>query len=309
MLKDGIAQILISVSNLDKSARFFQDNFGMSVVAEYSLDAKTINQLWNCSLETTGNVIILKNDEQTTSIKLIQFQPNSGKSIRTTGNTTDYGLFTIAFRAKDVDAAYDRFSQQGYQFVCPPITYTFSLGPVTVKEAIMTGPDDIPLVFIERLSEPIPELKEDFGSMLDTSQVVTDIAEVTKFYSDILGLTTIFNEVLPEGMIDNILNLPAGTESRMAFIKQPGSKTPFLEFIQTSVPGQNLSSTGKIPNLGLFAIALTTDNLTELTQKLQQNNIKILAETIEIPISNHETAKAIAVEAPNGVHLQFWEEQ
>ena len=67
MLKDGIAQILISVSNLDKSARFFQDNFGMSVVAEYSLDAKTINQLWNCSPETTGNVIILKNDEQTTS--------------------------------------------------------------------------------------------------------------------------------------------------------------------------------------------------------------------------------------------------
>ena len=307
MLKNGIARILISVSNLNESVKFFQDNIGMSVVADYSLDSVKINQLWNLSPGTTAHAITLKNEEQTTLLELIEFQPNSGKSIRTAGNTTDYGLFTIAFRAKDVDAAYHSFQQQGYKFICPPITYTFSLGPVTVKEAIMVDPNGIPIVFLERLSEPIPELKGDFGSMLDTSQVVDDIDEAKNFYGDILGLTTIFDQVLPRGMIDNILNFPTGTESRMAFMTQPGSKTPLLEFIQSSVPGKYLSNVDKTPNLGIFAIAFSTDNLEALVENLRNHKITIFSEPVEIFISDSESAKAIVVEAPNGVNVQFFE--
>ncbi|MDJ0898158.1 MAG: VOC family protein [Xenococcus sp. MO_188.B8] len=306
MIKNGIARILICVRDLRESVEFFRDNFGMSIVADYSLNSATI-QLWNLPPATTGHATLLKNDEQSTLLELMEFQPHSGKSIRTAGNTTDYGLFTIAFRARDVDAAYHRFQQQGYQFICPPITYTFSFGPVTVKEAIMVGPNDTPIVFLERLSEPIPEVKGDFGTILDTSQVVEDIDEVTKFYVDILGLTRIFDQVLPPGLIDDILNLPPGNESRMAFIIQPGSKTPSLEFIQSSVEGKSLSEVAKPANLGLFAIAFATDDLEILIEKLHTNNIKILSETREIPISASESAKAIIVEGPSGVNLQFFE--
>ncbi len=306
MIKNGIARILLSVSDLNQSVKFFQDNIGMSVVADYLLDPVTINQLWNLPFRT-AHVVTLKNDEQTTLLELIEWQPNSGKSIRTPGNTTDYGLFTIAFRAKDVDAAYRRFKQQGYQFICPPITYTFSLGPVTVKEAIMVDSNGIPIVFLERLSEPIPELKGDFGMMLDTSQVVADMEEAKNFYADILGLTTIFDQVLPPGMIDDILNFPQGTESRMAFMTQPGSKTPLLEFIQSSVPGKSLSDVAKPPNLGIFAIAFATNNLEALMEKLRSSKIKIISKPVEISISDSESAKAIVVEAPNGVNVQFFE--
>ena len=306
MLKNGIARILIGVRDLNQSVKFFQDNIGMSVVADYSLNPSTINQLWNLP-PRTAHVVTLKNDEQTTLLELIEWQPHSGKSIRIAGNTTDYGLFTIAFRAKDVDAAYHRLQQQGYQFICPPIIYTFSLGSVTVKEAIMVDPNGIPIVFLERLSEPIPEVKGDFGMMLDTSQVVADIDEVKKFYVDILGLTTIFDQVLPPGMIDDILNFPEGTESRMAFLTQPGSKTPSLEFIQSSVPGKSLSALAKPPNLGLFAIAFATDNLETLIEKLRNHKIKIISEPVEISISDSESAKAIVVEAPNGVNVQFYQ--
>ena len=307
MIKNGLARILVSVRDLNESVEFFRDNFGMSIVTDYFLDSSTINQLWKLPQRTTAHVVTLKNYEQTTLIELIEFKPHSGTSIRTPGNTTDYGLFTIAFRAQDVDAAYHRFQQQGYQFICPPITYTFSLGPVTVKEAIMLGPNDIPIVFIERLSEPIPDIKGDFGIMLDTSQVVADIDAVTKFYVDILGLTTIFDQVLPLGMIDDILNFPKGTESRMAFITQPGSKTPLLEFIQSSVQGKSLSYLAQPPNLGLFAIAFATDNLEILIDKLQQHKIKILSEVVTIAISEQEQVKTIIVESPNGVNLQFFE--
>lgn len=308
MIKNGIARILIGVSDLSKSVEFYRDILQMSVVEEYSLDSQTIEQLWNLPPSTTARSVCLKNDQQTTLIQLIEFTPNSGKFIRTGGNTTDYGLFTIAFRAKDVDAIYDRFKQQGYQFICPPITYTFSWGPVTVKETIMLGPDATPIVFIERLSEPKPVLEGDFGTMLDASQVVADMEEINKFYVDILGLTTIFDQVLPQGMIDDILNLPTGTESRMAFITQPESKSPVLEFIQCSVKGKYLSDIAKPPHLGIFAIAFAVDDLSALIQKLQANNIKILSEPVAISSYDSESARAIIVKAPNGVNIQFVED-
>ncbi|MDJ0533292.1 MAG: VOC family protein [Xenococcaceae cyanobacterium MO_207.B15] len=307
MIKNGIARILIGVRDLNKSVEFYRDILQMSVVADYSLDSKTIEQLWNLPEETTAQAILLKNDEQTTLLELIEFKPHSGKCIRTDANTWDYGLFTIAFRAKDVDAAYNYFKQKGYKFICPPITYTFSWGEVTVKEAIMLGPDETPIVFIERLSEPKPVIKGDFGIMLDSSQVVEDMEEITGFYADILGLTTIFDQVLPQGMIDDILNLPTGTESRMAFITQPESKTPALEFIQCSVKGKYLSDVAKPPNLGIFAIAFATDNLAALIEKLQNHNIKFLSEPVEISISQTKRARAVIVEAPNGVNVQFFE--
>ena len=307
MIKNGIDRILISVRNLYESVEFYRDIFQMTVVGEYSLDKNTIEQLWNLPSETTAKAVYLKNDEQTTLLELIEFQPQLEKYIRPGGNTTDYGLFTIALRAKNVDAAYASLKQKGYQFICPPITYTPSWVPVTVKEAIMVAPNETAIALIERVSEPIPEFKGDFGIMLDTSQVVEDIEEVTKFYVDILGLNKVFDKVLPSGMVDNILNLPTGTESRMAFINQPGSNNPALEFIQCSVRGKSLCDVAKPTCLGLFAIAFDVDDLSALIQKLQKNNIKMLSEPIEITSYDSESARAIVVEAPNGVNIQFFE--
>lgn len=307
MIKNGIARILISVKDLDESVEFYRDIFQMTVKGEYSLDKNTIERLWNLPPETTAKAVCLKNDEQTTLLELIEFKPQPDRYIRPEGNTTDYGLFTIALRVKNVDAAYASLKQQGYQFICPPITYTPSWVPVTVKEAIMVAPNETVIALIERVSEPIPEFNGDFGIMLDTSQVVPDIEEVTKFYVDILGLNTVFDQVLPTGMIDNILNLPTGTESRMAFINQTGSKNAALEFIQCSVKGKSLANVAKPPNLGLFAIAFAVDDLSALIQKLQANNIKILSELVEISGYDLEKARAIIVEAPNGVNLQFFE--
>ena len=307
MIKNGVERILISVSDLNESVEFYQDILQMSVVAEYSLDSNTIQQLWNLPPQTTARAVCLKNYEQTTLLELIEFQPQSERFIRSGGNTTDYGLFTIAFRAKNVDAAYENLKQKGYQFICPPITYTPSWVPVTVKEAIIVAPNETAIALIERVSEPIPEIKGDFGIMLDTSQVVSDIEEVTKFYVDILGLNKVFDQVLPIGMIDNILNLPEGTESRMAFVNQTGSNNAALEFIQCSVKGKSLADVAKPPYLGLFAIAFAVDNLTALMQKLQDNNIKILSEPVEMSISERDQTKAIMIKAPNGVNLQFFE--
>ncbi len=307
MINNGIARILISVGSVSESLAFYRDILQMSVVADYLVDSETIEKLWNLPQGTTARAVSLKNDEQTTLLELIEFNPHSGKFIRAEAKIYDYGLLTIAFRAKNVDALYERLKQKGYKFISPPITYTHNWVSVTVKETIALGPNETPIALIERLTEPKPVLKGDVGIMLDTSQVVEDLEEVTKFYVDILGLKKVFDQVLPQGMIDEILNLPTGTESRMAFINQPGSKTPVLEFIQCSATGKYLSDVAKPPNLGLFALALATDDLTVLIEKLQNYKYKILSGPVVISNSERNQMRTMVVEGPNQVNLQFFE--
>ena len=308
MIKNGIARILISVRDMSESLAFYRDILQMSVVADTPVDSGGLEQLWSLPQGTTGRAVCLKNDEQTTLLELIEFKPHSGRFIRTGAHTHDYGLFTIAFRAKDVDAAYHDFKQRGYPFICPPITYTPDWVPVTVKEAIMVGPNQTPIALIERVSEPIPMIKGDFGIMLDASQLVEDVEAVAQFYVDILGLSKGFDQVLPQGMIDDILNLPTGTESRMMFIAQSGSNAPMLEFIQCSVKGEYLADVAKPPNLGLFAIGFETDDLSALIEKFQTHAVKILSGPVNISTDSREPVRAIAVEAPNRVNLQFFEQ-
>ncbi|NET50448.1 MAG: VOC family protein [Merismopedia sp. SIO2A8] len=307
MINNGIARILISVSDLSESLEFYRDILQMSVVTDNLFESEIIEQLWNLPTGTTAQSVCLKNDEQTTLLELIEFQPHSGKYIRTDANIHHYGLFGIAFRAKNVDAAYNYFQQQGYKSICPPITYTPNWVPVTVKEAILFGPNQTPIVLIERLTEPKPVIKGDFSIILDSAQFVENLEEVTNFYVDILGMNKVFDQVLPPGMIDDILQLPAGTQSRMAFINKPGSNSPALEFIECSLKAQYLPEVAKPPNLGLFAIAFETDNLSALIDKFKTYNIKIISGPLEISSSGNKQVKAITVEGPNRVNLQFFE--
>ncbi len=308
MIKNGIARILISVSDLNESVEFYRDILQMSVVADNLVDPESISQLWSLSQGTTGRAVCLKNDEQTTLLELIEFTPHSGQCIRADAHIYDYGLFTVGFRAKDVDTAYDHLKQKGYQFICPPITYTPDWVPVTVKEAIMVGPNETPIALIERVTEPIPVFKGDFSIMLDSSQFVEDMEAAAQFYVDILGLNKVFDQVLPQGMVDEILNLPTGTETRMAFITQPESKTPMLEFMQSSVKGKYLSDVAKPPNLGIFAIAFETDDLSALIEKFQTHGVKILSGPVELSTCSPKPVRTIVVEGPNRVNLQFFEQ-
>ena len=78
----------------------------------------------------------------------------------------------------------------------------------------------------------------------------------------------------------------------------------YRDILQMSVVEE--SDVAKPPNLGLLAIAFATDNLAALIEKLQNHNIKFLSEPVEISISQSERVRAIVVEAPNGVNVQFF---
>jgi hypothetical protein len=141
--------------------------------------------------------------------------------------------------------------------------------------------------------------------MLDSAQFVEDMDKVIKFYGDILGFNKIFDQVLPMGLVDEVIKVPSGTEVRMVIFHKTGSNTPIFEFLQCSIKGEYLSA--KPPNLGIFAISLESNDLSGLTNKIVKEGFQILSGPVKLKVGTHGKISTITVEGPNKEKLEFFE--
>jgi len=309
MITSGIERILISVKDMDESLAFYKDWVGLKIVADQTLDSKKIEQLWNLSSETKARAVFLKNEEQSTTLELIEFQPHSGRMIRKEAKPWDYGIYGIAFLVRDLDETYNDLIGKGFTFVSPPVPYLPEWVPFEVKEAILIGPNEMPISHIEIVGPQKPELKGDYGKIIDSAQIVEDIDEVIRFYRNILGHTLQGDYKLPRGLVDDVLTLPSGTDSRIAFFNKEGSEGPLVEFLELSLKGKSLASIAKPPNLGIFSISFETDELSGLIEKFNTEKIKIISGPVEMEISPHGKINTIFVEGPSKVMIEFFEKK
>jgi catechol 2,3-dioxygenase-like lactoylglutathione lyase family enzyme len=306
MVKNGIDRIKISVSDMTASVAFFRDTMEMSVVGAEQLNALAFQRLWGLPAGTTANCVYLKNDEQSTAVELLEVRPNSSKCIRDGAKMYDYGLLDIAFRAKNLDGLYRDLKARGMQFYSAPVVYTADWAKVTVSEAIMIGPDQMPVALIERLSEPKPFIRNRFGTMVDVAQYVPDMDACNPFYIDILGYKSVFDQELPDGLIDEVVGLPPGSRSRLNLMYQLETKTPAVELIHCSSPGRSLAPVIGPASFGLFAMSFETAHLPALLDAVRHAGFQVLAGPIETKTLLHGLIAAATVRGPNDVLLEFF---
>jgi len=218
----------------------------------------------------------------------------------------DYGLLDVAFRTKDLAARYDELRDAGMRFHAPPQIYTAGWANVTVTEAILIGPDLMPVALIERLSEPRPFIRNRFGTMVDVAQYVEDYDACSAFYTNLLGYTSVFSDMLPDGLIDAVVGLPPGSRSRLNLMYQPPSKTPAVELIHCSAPGRSLAPVIGPASYGLFAMSFETGNLEGLLRTIVDAGFTVLAGPVEMVSGLHGPVQAATVCGPNGVLIEFF---
>ena len=307
MVTKGMDRVFISVSNLEDSLTFYRDWIGMKVAAEQTLEPADIQQLWNLPGGTEARAVFLKDGLQSTLVELIEFTPNSGRIIREGAKPWDYGLYDIAFLVKDVAACYRDLTEKGFAFVSPPIQYKPNWVSYSVKEAILIGPDNVPIAHIERMTSEEYEPQDNYIRLGDSAQIVDNMSDVVKFYGDILGLDLLGELTLPEGLVDDVLAIPPGTRVKMAFFNKKGENALMVEFIQLSMKGKSLASIARPPNLGLFMISFEVDNLSSLMETFQKEGIAIISGPVELQTKLHGKMRAITVEGPSGTMIELFE--
>jgi catechol 2,3-dioxygenase-like lactoylglutathione lyase family enzyme len=186
------------------------------------------------------------------------------------------------------------------------VTYTADWASVTVSEAIMIGPDQMPVALIERLSEPKPFIRNRFGTMVDVAQYVADMDACGPFYVGVLGYKSVFDRELPPGLIDEVVGLPPGSRSRLNLMYQTDTQTPAVELIQSSAPGRSLAPVIGPASYGLFSMAFETADLDGLLGAVTRAGFEVMAGPVGTSCLLHGPISAATVRGPNGALLEFF---
>jgi len=147
MITSGIECILISVKDMEESLAFYRTWVGMKVVADQNLNPEKIQKLWNLSKGTKARAVFLKNEEQSTLLELIEFQPHSGRVIRAGAKSWDYG---ISFETDNLSGLMEKFKKENVSILSGPVE--MDSGPSgKIKAITAEGPSRIIVEFFQIL--------------------------------------------------------------------------------------------------------------------------------------------------------------
>ena len=300
----GIKRICVSVSDLEKSKKFFVNEMELSEVARGKLDSVSVEALYGIK-DSEAEYIMLKNQVQPTLLQIIYFTNTPKNEIRANRPSWDLGYYDIAFRAKDNSKSLQHFKEKGYTYFCEPVRYVADWINLDVFEGVLKGPDCIPLAMIERLKEPIPQFDGNFSIFTDTAVTLNNADEAIKFYSDILGLTKIFDEMLPDGLVDKVVSVPNGTHTRMLMFS--GGNTPITECLIYSKKGQPMCDVAKPENVGIFAMAYERNDAALLVKQAESAGYKIISRPVEIELQPYGRIRTSYIAGPSGVMVEIFE--
>lgn len=304
-MKDiGIKRICVSVSELEKSLAFFTGEMELTEVCRGRLDEQTVAAVYGLG-SSAAEYAMLKNEEQPTLLQLICFTNTPKRPIREGRPSWDFGYYDVAFRAKDNSWAYEHFRDLGFDYYCPPTRYVADWINLDVLEGVLKGPDAMPMALIERLKEPIPRFEGMFSIFTDVAQTVASGEEAARFYEGVLGLSKVFDEELPDGLVDDIVGVPHGTHTRMLMFS--GGNTPITECLEYSIKGRPMSDVAKPENVGVFATAYETEDLDALLERCAAAGFETAVPPLRLRLEPYGEIRLARVNGPSGMSVELFQ--
>lgn len=304
-MKDiGIKRICVSVSELEKSLAFFTGEMELTEVCRGRLDEQTVAAVYGLG-SSAAEYAMLKNEEQPTLLQLICFTNTPKRPIREGRPSWDFGYYDVAFRAKDNSWAYEHFRDLGFDYYCPPTRYVADWINLDVLEGVLKGPDAMPMALIERLKEPIPRFEGMFSIFTDVAQTVASGEETARFYEGVLGLSKVFDEELPDGLVDDIVGVPHGTHTRMLMFA--GGNTPITECLEYSIKGRPMSDVAKPENVGVFATAYETEDLDALLERCAAAGFETAVPPLRLRLEPYGEIRLARVNGPSGMSVELFQ--
>lgn len=303
----GILRISVSASDLATTKAFFDDVMEMDFVAEGELDKETVKALYN--MDATAKYAMYNNGLQDTLIQVLEFDPKPTKTAREGFNVWDGGYYDIAYRCQNNDEAYAKFTSMGFEFPTPPYRYVTSWSNSEVLEAVMFGPDNIPIALMGK-TKSTPEFEGTFRNMPDSVLIVDSIEEADKYYVETLGVQKVFDMVLEEGLVEPIFNLEGNAQIHMTMYMGTNAATPVIEIISfEALESVSITEKGGVLGdyAGKFATCYQVENLEEAIAKHEANGFPKYAEIAEYELAPYGKVRSVLVKGPSQALVELFE--
>jgi len=115
----GIHHTAISSSNIERSLAFYRDLLGFTEVFnfDWEVGTKQLDDITGLS-DSSARVVMLKAGNA--CIELFEFHSPDPKTMTAKRPVCDHGITHLCLQVSGIDAEYERLSDAGMEFHCPP---------------------------------------------------------------------------------------------------------------------------------------------------------------------------------------------
>lgn len=306
-----VAQVSITVSDLDNIVPFYEQALTFRKVNEYELKGKTLQQLFGIQ-DTTLSLKAVQLQLGDELIELLEFETASEeRAIPADSRSNDLWFQHIAIVVRDMDAAYQKLRQAKVQHVstAPQTLPAYLPAAAGISAFYFRDPDGHNLEIIHfpkakgnsKWQTPTDKL---FLGIDHTAIGIDDTDEQLNFYQNLLGLKIAGNSE-NYGSEQEHLNQVFGAHLIITGLHaQQGFGVEFLDYLAPP-GGRNYPADSKATDLWHWHTSIRVSNIEQVYKRLQDANCQFISNGIvPIEIPTLKTTKAFLVRDFDG-HAVF----
>ena len=315
----GFQEAVISVADLDAASETWQTVGGYEVVCDGPVQ-DGLDAFWDLPDETLmHNVVLRKGDGNRGLVRLVKIYGVPQVQIRSSGMPWDHGgFFDLYVYVDDVGKVFNQLRERGWQGYNDPVHYT--LQQFDIDESIMRGPNGEVLCLMQRNSPPYDKeaagSKHGMGWPFNVAMIVADYDANAHFFGDVLGWKVHlggqsrtpapgFN---PTGIP---ANLASSTSRRFAaYAPHETDRNGSLQLLMSEgLTGRDFSARAEPPNLGIIAVRVPVSDIDALARDVENFGYPIHESVTNLELPPYGHVKMMALKAPNGSRIEFFEQQ
>ncbi|MDX2143499.1 MAG: hypothetical protein SFV19_09100 [Rhodospirillaceae bacterium] len=319
----GFQEAVISVADMDAALAVWRDVGAYEVICQGPAAAGAA-AFWGVPANTRIDEVVLRKPGKTRGfIRLVKFHGLPQVQIRSSGMSWDTGgIFDLYMYVDELQPVFEKLRALGWQSYNDPVTYT--LGPFTVAEVMMRGPNGEVLCLMQRDAPAydksqfglVDGSKKGFGWPFNAALVSADFAPGEKLFGEILGWKVHLSgdsKSQPPG--DNPLGLPknlAQTTSRKfaAYAPHPTDRNGSIQVLaNVGIDGRDFSARAKAPNLGILTLRVPIDDLAAFEKDFTAKGGQIADARRTLTLAPYGPVDILSVIAPNGARIEFFSQK
>lgn len=309
-------EAVVSVHDLDRSARFFLDIGAYERKWRGALSSEAV-AAWGLADSAGGEAMLIgPAGYETGLIRLIRFD-DAGRKVpmRPGARAWDTGCyFSLMVRMQGMQSIYDDAIRLGW-WTETPVTF-LEFGESRLNVVIYRGPDGLQVQGYERLSPALPEAIPDFERMagpFNVMQMVRDRDAAHAFFTDVLGFDTFYlgkpftAETPTPTPIGIPLNLTTTIPYRAGIVFPKAGEFGRMEMIEImGLDGNDYADRCHAPNLGILAVRFPVGDARAARSLIEKRGWPAGA-TRTLSVEPYGSVLAFDVRTPDGAIVQFFE--
>lgn len=307
-----------SVSDLDRTARFFREIGGYETVYRGPLDAADVAAL-DLPKGASGAVLTLRAPGSDGGyVRLIRFD-DAGRKVPTRpgARAWDTGCFwSFMVRADNMDAIYDDAIAMGWGTETPIAPLSFNGSELRI--VVFKGPDGLQVQAYERLNRPPPEGFTPFERLsrpFNIMQMTRDREAVRVLMEDVLGFNRFWYGApyTDEEPVLMPLGIPQNLTTSVPYkagIFSPQTQTLYgrMEYIEIDgLDGFDYADRCHAPNLGWLSVTYPVESVAAASAMIEDRGWPIETQPYRTTRPSLGEVNIFAIKAPDGASIEFFE--